>query len=140
MVWLVLLACVVTLLAYWIVPKIAIYMGFLTAFLYKVTGENFKVTCYVAEFFNTLNVGVISLLLGSLILRLGHGLIDWYWLLCLLITLRIFRPYRVPEVDKEAWEQSSGLSMGVLKTITIISTFIVIMFCVFMVYRVYRWR
>ena len=135
MVWLVLLACVVTLLAYWIVPRIAIYMGLLKGLIYKASGENYKVTCYFAAFFDTLHDGVISLFLGTLILRLGHGLMDWYWLLCVLIIWRLFRPYRgVPEVVGEAYEISTGISLFELKAIMVITTAIVVVLGVVFAY------
>ena len=89
--WIVVLACLVTLLCYWLLPKVGFYMIPINLLAALVIQASEKIAFALSEFFGTVIECFVSLLLGSLILRIGTGLMNWFWLLCLLVLWRIVR-------------------------------------------------
>lgn len=96
--WIVVLACIVTLLCYWLLPKVGFYMIPINLLAALVIQKSEKIAYALAEFFGTVIQCFASLLLGSLILRIGTGLIDWFWLLCFLVLWRIVRLNRAQKM------------------------------------------
>ena len=112
--WIVVLACIVTLLCYWLLPKVGFYMIPINILTLLVFQKSEKIVYALSEFFGTVIECFASLLLGSLILRIGTGLMNWFWLLCFLVLWRIVRLNRAQKMFEPSMKVTAEFQAGFL--------------------------